>query len=113
VSTPVPSTQLRVPMNDQTEEGLRVENGLMFRRLLLLTTLEIRLRAALELATGVPWDSYDTTDLSDDKLDEVVAQNISRGLRIPIAEARKRVRENKVSANPSQVEIPDSQSESE
>jgi hypothetical protein len=93
-------------MNDQTEEGLKVENGLLFRRCVLLHTLEIRLRAALELATGVPWDSYDSTDLSQDKLDELVAQNISRGLRIPMAEARKRVRENKASANPTQVETP-------
>lgn len=108
MTTPRPSTQLRVPMNDLTEAGLKVENGLLFRRLVLLTTLEVRLRAALELATGVPWDSYDSTDLSDDKLDQVVAENIARGLSIPMEEARRRVRDNKITANPAQSKSPDS-----
>ena len=106
------STQLRVPMNDRTEEGLKVENGLLHRRLILLTTMEVRLRAALELATGVPWDSENITDLSGDELEEVVARSLARGHRIPMPEARKRVRLHKQMANPSQSEISDSHSES-
>lgn len=107
------STALRVPMNDRTEEGLKVENALLHRRLILLTSMEVRLRAALELATGVPWDSDNITDLSGDELEEVVARNVARGLRIPMPEARKRVRLHKQMANPSQIEVPDSHSESE
>lgn len=105
---PVPSsTALRTPINDRTAEGILVEKGLLERRLILLTIQEIKLRAALELATGVPWDSENLADLDGDDLKEVVARNIAEGLRVPLVEARRRVRENAKLANPSQVEVPD------
>ena len=104
-SMPVTSTQLRVPMNDLTIEGVKVENALLHRRLILLTSMEVRLRAALELATGVPWDSENITDLSGDQLEEMVANNMAQGLHISLEEARKRIKEHKQTANPNQVEI--------
>lgn len=108
-SMPVTSTQLRVPMNDLTIEGVKVENALLHRRLILLTSMEVRLRAALELATGVPWDSENITDLSGDQLEEMVANNMAQGLHISLEEARKRIKEHKQLANPNQVEIPTSE----
>ena len=108
-SIPVSSTQLKVPMNDLTIEGVKLENALLHRRLILLTHMEIRLRVALELATGVPWDSENTTDLSGDRLEELVANNMAHGLRITVEEAKKRIQEHKILANPNQVESPTSE----
>ena len=102
--TPISSTQLKVPVNDLTIEGVKVENALLHRRLLMLHTLELKLRAALELATGVPWDSENLTDLSGDQLEELVARNMAHGLNLPMSEALKRIEEHKRLANPSQIE---------
>lgn len=99
---PPSSTALKTPINDRTHEGMLIEKGLLERRLILLTIQEVKLRAALELATGVPWDSTNIADLDGDKLEEVVAQNMAHGLNITIKEARQRVRENKEMTNPSQ-----------
>lgn len=104
---PLASTQLKVPVTDDSFEGVKVENALLHRRCLFLLTADVKLRAALELATGVPWDSENLTDLSGDKLEEHVARNMSHGLQIPIEEARKRVAKNKRLANPSQIETPE------
>jgi hypothetical protein len=100
---PVASTQLKTPILDHNAEGLKVENALLHRRLLYLMQQDIKLRAALELATGEPWDSQNLTDLSGDQLEEVVANNMAHGLQISMEEARKRVRDHKAMANPAQI----------
>ena len=99
---PVASTQLKTPILDHNAEGLKVENALLYRRLLYLMQQDIKLRAALELATGESWDSENLTDLTGDQLEEIVANNMAHGLQIPIEEARKRVKDHKIMANPAQ-----------
>ena len=102
------STKLRNPLPDMRFDDPQVATyvGLIERRLLMLYYMEIRLRAALELATGTPWDSYNLADLEGDKLDNVVAEQMVRGLKLTKQDALKRVRENKEMANPAQVKSP-------
>lgn len=87
-------------MPDATDEGVKIYVSLLERRLLLLESLNVRFRACLELATGEAWDADEIANFSAEKLDEVVAQNMARGLKINIQEARDRVRVNKALANP-------------
>ena len=107
------SSQLKLPQTPETIEGLKVENALLMRRNLYLLHADIKLRAALELATGVPWDSENLTDLSGDQLEEVVARNMTHGLQMPIHEAREKIRLHKRLANPSQQEIPEGEAPKE
>ena len=100
------STELRTPMPDVTDEGMRIHIALLERRLILLELLNVRFRECLELATGDQWDSDEISDFSGEQLDEVVAQNMARGLRLNINEARRRVADNKAFANPAQVKSP-------
>lgn len=104
----IQSTKLRNPLPDMRFDDPQVATyvGLVERRLLMLYYMEIRLRAALELATGTPWDSYNLADLEGDGLDNVVAESMARGLNISKQEAIKRVRQNKETANPAQVKTP-------
>jgi hypothetical protein len=95
-------------MPDATDEGLRVYVALLERRLILLEAQNVRFRACLELSTGEPWDSNDIADFSGEQLDQVVAQNMARGLNLNINEARKRVSANKALANPAQQKSPTS-----
>src|ERR1700759_2292609 len=85
-----PSTAVRAPWNDRTPEGIKAENDLLHRRVLMLTHLELRLRAALELATGTPWDSENIVDMHGDELRETVAHAFARGLGMHIDDARER-----------------------
>jgi hypothetical protein len=94
-------------MPDQSDEGLKIENALLYRRLILLETSLIKHSAALELATGVPWDTTDLNSLNADGLREVVAQNMAHGLNISILEAHKRIRANEISVRKTQVEVPE------
>lgn len=102
------SSKLRNPLPNMRFDDPDVATyvGLVERRLLMLYYMEIRLRAALELATGTPWDSYDLADLEGDNLDNVVADSMVRGLGITKQEAIKRIRENKDTANPADVKFP-------
>lgn len=104
---PVPHTRLRNPMPDQTDGGLKIENALLYRRMVLLEAQHIKLLASLELATGVPWDSTDLRSLDADGLKKVVAQNMAHGLGISYLEARKRIRANEISVRATQVEKPE------
>ena len=99
----VASTRLRNPMPDQSDEGLKIENALLYRRLILLETMVVKYCAALELATGTPWDSSELTSLDQDGLEQVVAQNLAHGLNIGIQEARKRIRANQITVGSSQA----------
>jgi hypothetical protein len=108
------STQLRNPIPDQTDEGLRVYCAALERRLILMTLRDIKLRTVCELATGQPYDSYDPADLTFDEIMEQVAQDMSRGLNLSIQEARSRVAHNRKLSTPTQAEsatpvLPDAQ----
>lgn len=103
---PVASTRLRNAMPDQSDEGMKIENALLYRRLILLETSLIKAYAALELVTGTPWDSSDLESLDEDKLERIVAQNLAHGLNIGIQEAYKRIRANKLTVNCSQAKRP-------
>ena len=94
MTRPNAQTQIKNPMTDRTDEGLRIENALLYRRLILLETTVIKCYAALEMATGEAWDTTDLRSLDNDGLRDVVAQNIAAALNIPLEAARKRVRHN-------------------
>jgi hypothetical protein len=100
------STNLRNPFPDKTDAGKQVYTSLLERRLVIYTLRDIKLRAALELATGVPYDNIDVMDMTNDQIFDMIAQDMSKGLRISLPEARARVAEHRVSANPSQMETP-------
>ena len=100
MTRPAPSTQLRVPTPESTNEGKLLYIAALERRLLFYSLRDIKMRAALELATGVPYDSTDFSDLSFDDLCEMIAQDMSRGLNISIQESRERVQTNKIMSNP-------------
>lgn len=97
------STELRNPSPDSTDAGKLVYIAALERRVLYYSIRDIKMRAALEIATGVPYDSTDFQSLSFNDLEEMIAQDMARGLNLPIQECRKRVSENKISANPDTV----------
>mgnify|MGYP001593647029 CR=1 FL=1 len=99
-----PLTQTRNPIPDADDEGRKVFMALLERRALFLSHENLRLRACLERATGTQWDSTDFADLTAEQMDEIVANEMSVGLRLSIEDARELVRQNKAMANPSQNE---------
>jgi len=105
MSRPSMSTELRNPMPDATDEGLRVYCAALERRLILLSIRDIRLRSVLEIATGQSYDSFDPRDMSYEELMEHVAQDMARGLDLSIQDARDRVAQNSQAANPSRMEL--------
>jgi hypothetical protein len=100
VTRPAPSTQLRTPTPEDTNEGKLVYIAALERRLLFYILRDIKMRAALELATGVPYDKIDFSTLSYDDLKEMIAQDMARGLNLPIEEARSRVLNNQILSSP-------------
>lgn len=93
-------------MPDATDEGKTVENALLYKRVILLEVQAIKYCAALECATGVPWDQVNIIDLDGREIMEMVAQNIARGLNISVDTARERVALHYATANPTQIETP-------
>jgi hypothetical protein len=106
MTRPNPSTQMRNPIPDVDEEGTRIYVALLTRRCVFLAHENLRFRACLERATGVQWDDTNLGDPTSEELDELVAQDIARGLQMSIEDARKLVSQNKAMANPSQKETP-------
>lgn len=100
MTRPAPSTQLRNPTPDSTEAGKAIYVALLERRIIYYIVRDIKMRAALELATGVPYDSVNLNDLSSEDIAEIIAQDMSRGLNISVEDARARVSENRITANP-------------
>lgn len=101
------STQLRNPALDLlTDAGQKIYHAFIERRLILLERRDIMLRAALEAATGRPYDSFDPAEMSVSDIQEVIAQDMARGLNLSIEDARDRVAQNWIQANPSQMEKP-------
>lgn len=100
MTRPIPSTQLRVPAPQDTEEGKLLYIAALERRLLFYLIRDIKMRTTLELATGVPYDEIDFSTLSYDDIKEMVAQDMARGLNISVEEARERVQTNKIMSSP-------------
>lgn len=94
------SSEVRTPTPDDTSEGRIVYIALLERRLLYYMVRDIKMRAALELATGVPYDTTDFSEMTFDEMQEMIAQDMARGLNLSIQEARLRVAENKSISNP-------------
>lgn len=94
------STQLRNPMPDTTDEGRAIYIALLERRLLYYMLRDIKMRACLELATGVGYDTVDFESLSYADIETLIAQDMSRGLKISLQEARERVQSNKIMSSP-------------
>ncbi len=97
------STQLRSPTPDSTDEGKIVYIAMLERKILFYLLRDLKMRAALEIATGVPYDSTDLTELTFDQIEEIISQDMARGLNISLQEARERVSNNKVMSNPNEV----------
>lgn len=100
MTQPNQSTVLRVPAPESTNEGRLTYIAALERRVIALSLVNIKFRAALELATGVPYDSTNFDNLSFSDLEETIAHDMSRGLKITLEEARKRIQENKIISNP-------------
>lgn len=99
------STELRNPALElQSDVNQKIYIAALERRVVLLSIRDVQLRSALEAATGRPYDSFDPSGMSFEDIQEVVASDLSRGLNISIEEARSRVQENSITANPSQME---------
>lgn len=96
------STELRNPalelMSDQSQ---KIYIAALERRLVLLSIRDVQLRSALEAATGRAYDSFDPSGMTYEDICEVIAHDLSRGLNLSIEEARSRVQENSITANPS------------
>jgi hypothetical protein len=101
------STQLRNPSQELSSDvNQKIYIAALERRIVFLSIRDVQLRSALEAATGRAYDSFDPTGMTYEDICEVVAQDLSRGLNLSIDEARSRVRENSIIANPSQMEKP-------
>lgn len=100
MTRPAPSTQLRVPAPQDTNEGKLLYIAALERRVIYYALRDIKMRAALELATGVPYDEVDFSTMSYADLEEMIAQDMARGLNLSIEESRERVQSNKIMSSP-------------
>lgn len=94
--------QTRVPTPEETNAGKQVYISFLERRVLYYTLRDLKMRSALELATGVPYDAVDFSNLTFGDIQELISQDMARGLNISLDEARRRVAENKIMSNPEQ-----------
>lgn len=111
MTRPAQSTALRAPVPEQDEEGRAIYLALLERQNIMLSRENLRLRACLERATGQAWDASNLADPTPEQLDEMVAQDIARGLRMTLEDARALVSQNKAMANPTQVETREDRTE--
>ena len=100
MTRPAPSKQLRVPAPQETNEGKLLYIAALERRVIFYALRDIKMRAALELATGVPYDEVDFSTMSYADLEEMIAQDMARGLNLSIEESRQRVQSNKIMSSP-------------
>jgi hypothetical protein len=104
---PVQSTQLRNPSLDlQSDVRQKIYIAALQKQVIYFAQRDVQFRAVCEAATGVPYDSFDPLSISTEDIQEVVAQDMVRGLSVSIQEARSLVQENWITANPSQKETP-------
>lgn len=95
------STKLRSPATElQSDESQKIYIAALERRLVMLSIRDVQLRSALEAATGRAYDSFNPAGMTFEDICEVIAGDLSRGLNLPIEEARSRVQENVQTANP-------------
>lgn len=80
--------------------------ALLERRNHFLNHNELKLRALLELATGISWDSEDIAGLEGEALEVKVAENMARGLSMTISQARDVVKRHRDMANHAQLKSP-------
>lgn len=107
--TPRPdqSTQLRNPSLDLvTDIREKIYIAVLQKQVIRFCQRDVQWRALAEAATGVPYDSFDPLSVSKEDIQEIVAQDMVRGLSVSIEEARSLVQENWITANPSQKETP-------
>jgi len=96
------STQLRNPALElRTDNNQKIYVAALERRLIMMSIRDVQLRSALEAATGRAYDTFDPTGMTYEKICEVIADDLSRGLNLSIEEARSLVQENIQTANPS------------
>lgn len=100
MTRPSPSTLLRVPTPEDTDEGKIIYIAALERRLLFYTLRDVKMRAALELATGVPYDEVKFEDLSFVDIKNIIIQEMARGLNISVEDATERVNSNIIMSNP-------------
>lgn len=100
MTRPAPSTQLRAPAPQDTNEGKLLYIAALERNLIFYCLRDVKMRAALELATGVPYDEVDFSTMSYADLEEMIAQNMARGLNLTLEESRERVQSNKIMSSP-------------
>lgn len=100
MTRPGPSTLMRVPAPEDTNEGKLLYIAALERRLIYYAIRDVKMRAALELATGVPYDEVDFSIMSYDDIQEMVVQDIARGLNISVEDSRERVQTNKIMSSP-------------
>lgn len=106
MTRPNQMTQARNPRPETDDVGLKVFTALLERRALFLGAENLRLRACLERATGVQWDTTNFSELTTEQMDEMLVHEMANGLQMSIEDARKLVEQNKAMANPSQMETP-------
>lgn len=100
MTRPGPSTLLRVPAPEDTNEGKLIYIAALERRLIFQCLRDIKMRAALELATGVPYDDIDFASMTYADLEEMVIADFARGLNISLEDSRERVQANKIMSSP-------------
>lgn len=99
------STQLRNPSLDlNSDDRQKIYTAAIERRIILLTIRDIQMRSVCEAATGVPYDSFDPSEMSYEDILEEVVQDMSRGLGLAVSEARDIVARNRQTANPTLIE---------
>lgn len=99
------ATNLRNPLQDmQTDVDQKIYIACLERQVLRFATRDVQLRAALEAATGRPYDNFDPSALTFEQICEVIAADLARGLNLSIDEARSLVARHNQTANPSQME---------
>ena len=96
------STQLRNPSLELiSDQSQKIYIAALERKIVMMSIRDVQLRSALEAATGRAYDSFDPAGMTYEDICEVIAQDLSRGLNLSIEEARSRVQENSLTANPS------------
>lgn len=100
MTRPAPSTLMRVPAPEDTNEGKLLYIAALERRLIFYIIRDVKMRAALELATGVPYDEVDFSTMSYADLENMVVNDMARGLNISLEDSRERIQTNKIMSSP-------------
>lgn len=91
MTMPKESSQINSAFPDRTIDGLAKYCAALERKLVHLTLKDVRMRTVCEIATGAAYDSFDPSDMTFEQLQEQVAHDMARGLKMSIQEARELV----------------------